>query len=118
MNGRAGGPRPVSLTEAERRALRAIEQALTAEDPALCGLLDGPALCGLLDDTAGAALLRRRVRRSAWTYIVTSALLFIIGLGAADPFLIWVGGFLLLIGPAVVVCIAEFGSRWPPGRWR
>jgi uncharacterized membrane protein YecN with MAPEG domain len=110
--------RRVTLTATERRKLRAIEQALTAEDPALCRLLDGPALCGLLDGTAGAALAKRRVRRSAWTYIVASVLLFVIGLGAADPFLIWVGGFLLLIGPAVVVCLAEFGSRWPPGRWR
>jgi hypothetical protein len=97
--------RRVTLTATERRKLRAIEQALTAEDPALCGLLDG---------TAGAALAKRRVRRSAWRYIVASVFLFIIGLGAADPFLIRLGGFLLFIGPAVVVCIAEFGRR----RWR
>jgi hypothetical protein len=102
-------PRRVTLTAAERRKLLAIEQALTAEDPALCGLLDG---------TAAAALARRRVRRSAWTYVVASAFLFIIGLGAADPFLIWVGALLLFIAPVVVVCIAEFGSRRPPGEVR
>jgi hypothetical protein len=99
--------RRVTLTATERRKLRAIEQALTAEDPALCGLLDG---------TAGAALVGRRVRRSARTYVVVSALLFIIGLVAAEPVLIWVGGLLLLMAPAVVVYIAEFASRWPPGR--
>jgi hypothetical protein len=41
VNGRAGGPRSVSLTEAERRALRAMERAVTANDPELARDLAG-----------------------------------------------------------------------------
>jgi hypothetical protein len=99
------GPRRVTLTEAERRKLRVMEQALTAEDPALGALLDG---------TAGAAAARRRARRVAWLYIVTSVLLFLIGLGAGDSGLTSLGGVLVLVAPAVVVCIRKVGRRWPP----
>jgi DUF3040 family protein len=99
------GPRRVTLTEAERRKLRVMEQALTAEDPALGALLDG---------TAGAAAARRRARRVAWLYIVTSVLLFLIGLGAGDSGLTSLGGVLVFVAPAVVVCIRMVGRRWPP----
>ena len=68
----------------------------------------------LLDSTAGAAAARRRARRAAWLYIVTSVLLFLIGLGAGDSGLTSLGGVLVLVAPAVVVCIRMVGRRWPP----
>jgi uncharacterized membrane protein YoaK (UPF0700 family) len=97
-------PRRVTLTEAERRKLRAIETALVGEDPALAAVLDG---------TAEAALLARRVRRRRWTYTLVSAFLFVVGALAADPGIIALGGTLLLIAPVVLLVIGQVG-RWRP----
>ena len=97
-------PRRVVLTEAERRKLQVIEHALTAEEPALAALLDG---------TRSSTRIRCRVRRAAWTYILVSTFLFVIGIGVADAGLMSLGLVLLLVAPAVVVCIVEFARRWP-----
>jgi hypothetical protein len=101
-------PRRVTLTEAERRKLRAIEEALTAEDPALAGLLDG---------TRRVGPANRRVRRTIWTYILVTVFLFALGVVTADPGLMSLGLILLLIAPAVVMCVAELVRRWPSSRW-
>lgn len=103
-------PRRVVLTDAERRKLQAIEHALTAEDPALAALL--------ADSTRSSIRTKRRVRRAAWTYILGSTFLFVIGVGGADTGLISLGLILLLIAPAVVVCFDEVARRWPPSEIR
>ena len=100
-------PRRVVLTEAERRKLQVIEHALTADDPALAALL--------LDGTrTSATRIRCRARRAAWTYILMSTFLFVVGIAGFDTGLISLGLILLLIAPAVVACIVEFARRWPP----
>jgi DUF3040 family protein len=102
-------PRRVSLTEAERRKLRAIEEALAADDPALAGLLDG---------TIQSTRSRRRVRRMGLTYIVSAVVLLALGVVTADPGLLSLGLVLLVVAPLVVLCIAGTVSRWPPsGGW-
>ena len=104
-------PRRVVLTEAERRKLQVIEHALTADDPALAALL--------LDGTrTSATRIRCRARRAAWTYVLVSTFLFVVGIGGADTGLMSLGLVLLLIAPAVVVCIAEIARRWPPSEIR
>ena len=99
-------PRRVVLTEAERRKLQVIEHALTVEDPGLAALLHS---------TPDSAWSRRkcRARRAAWTYILTSTFLFVVGIAGFDTGLISLGLILLLIAPAVVACIVEFARRWP-----
>ena len=104
-------PRRVVLTEAERRKLQVIEHALTAEDPALAALLHGT-------PSSGWARRKCRARRAAWTYILMSTFLFVVGLGGSDTGLISLGLLLLMIAPAVVACIVEFARRWPPSESR
>jgi hypothetical protein len=95
-------PRPVTLTDGERRALRTMEEALTVEDPALSVLLGGP-----------TEARRRRVR---WwllsAYLVLSVLLFLLGVGASDPRLQGISVLMLLSAPIAMLCMAEFKRRW------
>ena len=83
--------RPVRLTERERRALRAIENDLTCDDPALAVLMDedGP-------------LWRRRPS----AFVVAVAVLLVIGLIVADGFLRTGGAMLLLVVPPAVWWLA------------
>ena len=104
-------PRRVVLTEAERRELQVIEHALTAEDPTLAALLHGT-------PSSGWARRKCRARRAAWTYILMSTFLFVVGIGGSDTGLISLGLVLLMIAPAVVACIVEFARRWPPSESR
>jgi DUF3040 family protein len=102
-------PRRVSLTETERRKLRAIEEALVADDPELAGLLDG---------TDESTRSRRRIRRMGLTYIVSAVVLLVLGMVTADSSLLSLGLVLLVVAPLVVMCIAGTVSRWPPsGGW-
>jgi Protein of unknown function (DUF3040) len=103
-------PRRVSLTETERRKLRAIEEALAADDPALAGLLDG---------TIESTRSRRRTRRMGLTYIVSAVVLLVLGMLTADPGLLSLALVLLVVAPLVVMCIAGTMSRWPPSEgWK
>jgi hypothetical protein len=99
-------PRPVTLTERERRALRTMEEALTAEDPALSSLLGRPTRA------------RRAGRRVWWlrllsAWVVLSVLLFLLGVGASDPRLPGISVLMLLSGPVAMLCRAELKRRWP-----
>jgi hypothetical protein len=76
-------PRRVTLTDGERRALRTMEEALTA-------------VWWLL---------------SAW--VVLSVLLFLLGVGASDPRLQGISVLMLLFGPIAMWCRAELKRRWP-----
>jgi hypothetical protein len=96
-------PRKVLLTEGERRALRALEEALTAEDPALSRLLDS------------ATEPRRARRRMSWllhVYVVLSVLLVLLGVGAADARLQGFAVLMLLSAPVCRPCIAALKRRW------
>jgi Protein of unknown function (DUF3040) len=92
--------RPVALTGAERRALRMIEAALDADDPALSLLLDAPA-----ED-------RRRIRRVFWTCVVIAAPMVVLGV-IADSGLLSLGLVLLLVAPAVARWTDWVRRRWP-----
>jgi hypothetical protein len=97
-------PRPVTLTEGELRALRVMEEALTAEDPALSSLLGRPTRA------------RRAGRRVWWllsAWVVLSVLLFLLGVGASDPRLQGISVLMLLSGPVAMLCRAELKRRWP-----
>ena len=95
-------PRPVTLTEGERRALRVMEEALAAEAPDLPQLLSSPPEPG------------RARRRTGWLlhlYVVLAVLLFLLGVGAADPGLQGFGVLMLLSAPVARLCIAELRRR-------
>lgn len=82
----------MELTRQERRALRAIEEALAAEDPMLAELLCGPPM----------PQRARRLRRLTWTVAVLAAMLLGVGLLLSDA--AWLcGGLLLLVAvPAIL----------------
>jgi hypothetical protein len=96
-------PRPVTLTDGERRALRTMEEALSAEDPALSSLL-------------GSLTGARRARRRVWwllsAWVVLSVLLFLLGVGASDPRLQGSAVLMLLSAPIAMLCRAELKRRW------
>ena len=97
-------PRRVTLTDGERRALRTIEEALTAEDPGLSSLLGTPTRA------------RRAGRRVWWllsAWVVLSVLLFLLGVGASDARLQGISVLMLLSGPVAMLCRAELKRRWP-----
>ena len=97
-------PRRVTLTDGERRVLRTMEEALTAEDPALSSLLGRPTRA------------RRAGRRVWWllsAWVVLSVLLFLLGVGASDPRLQGISVLMLLSGPVAMLCRAELKRRWP-----
>jgi hypothetical protein len=97
-------PRPVTLTGAERRALRAIEEALTADDPGLSLLLRG-----LAEPNRPGG----RVRRTTWIYATVSVVVLVFGLVVADTALLGLGIVMLMLTPAVLACAAEVVRRWP-----
>src|SRR5215218_9081738 len=99
-------PRPVTLTEGERRALRTMEEALTAEDPALSSLLVG--------SPTGARRARRRMWWLLAAWVVLSVLLFLLGVGASDSRLQAISVLMLLSAPVVaMLCRTELKRR----RW-
>ena len=81
----------MELTRQERRALRAIEEALAAEDPMLAELLCGPA----------EPQRARRLRRLTWTVAVLAATLLGVGLLLSDAAWLFGGLLLLLTVPAI-----------------
>jgi hypothetical protein len=86
----------MQLTPRERRALRAIEEALAAEDPALDGLLrQWP--------TPWRARLLRWV---TWAGVVVAAILLLVGLMLSDSGL-FLGALLTLVA---LVAILRRGS--------
>lgn len=86
----------MSLTEHERRALRRIEDTLSAEEPALAALLREPL------STNPARTLRRLAGWSVWL----AGLLLVLGLVVGEP-AIWIGALLfLLVGPLTLRRIA------------
>jgi multisubunit Na+/H+ antiporter MnhB subunit len=89
-------PRPVLLTEAERRALRLMEEAVTAQDPALSLLLDRP-----IDPERTKRRVRTLLQIYVVLYIVLSVVLFVLGLGAADVDLQETAMVMLLTAPVV-----------------
>jgi Protein of unknown function (DUF3040) len=100
-------PRPVTLTEAERRALRVIETALAADDPALSGLLTSTAV----------ERPKRRTSRMLSLSLVASALLLVLGLVANDAWLTAVTGLWLLTALCLRVMVkAVRQAREPPPR--
>jgi hypothetical protein len=85
----------VELTRRERRALRAIEEALVAEEPALAELLREP-----------PALRRARLlRRVRWVVAAVAVTLLLVGLLVSDAVLLLVGVLMLLVFFAI--------RRWP-----
>ncbi len=76
----------MSLTEHERRALRAIDEALSADDPELAALLRGPS----------SASTARVVRKMALASAGVAAVLLLLGLVLLDPGL-WVGGLVVML---------------------
>ena len=97
-------PRPVPLTEAERRALRVIEEALAEEDPRLSLTLG---------ELAEADRPGRRVRRTTWIYVALSVVVLVFGLIVSDPAAMAAGIIMLLFIPAVLLCTAVVVRRWP-----
>jgi Protein of unknown function (DUF3040) len=90
----------MQLTPRERRALRAIEEALAAEDPALAKLLSGPW------PTRWRARLLRWV---TWAGVVLAAILLLVGLVLSDSGL-FMGALL-----AIFALVAILRSRWAGG---
>jgi hypothetical protein len=83
----------MQLTPRERRALRAIEEALAAEDPALAGLLRRW-------PTPWRARLLRWV---TWSAVVIAAILLLVGLVLSDS-------GLFLVALVALVAILRRGS--------
>ena len=86
----------MQLTPRERRALRAIEDALAAEDPALAGLLSHW-------PTPWRA---RLLRWAAWAAVVVAAILLLVGLVLADSGL-FLGALVALVA---LVALLRRGS--------
>jgi Protein of unknown function (DUF3040) len=80
-----------ALTREERRALRAIEEALEAEDPRLAELLREPP----------ALRRKRRLRRLRWSGGTFAAILILLGLILSSPELMFAGLVTLLAFPAM-----------------
>lgn len=94
----------MALTGAERRALRVIEEALSAEDPELSLLMGGPGRPGRS---------RRHARTAVRIHLIVSAVLLVFGLLVADPTL-QNGGFLLLfLTPVTWFGVVEVVRRLP-----
>ena len=88
-------PGPTALTEAERRALRVIDEALTEENPRLSVLLG---------ELAEAERPGRRARTMSWSYVAVSVVVFVFGLvenrqGARET-------------GVTMLCVAEIVRRW------
>jgi Protein of unknown function (DUF3040) len=88
------------LTREERRALRAIEEALEAEDPRLAKLLREP-----------PALQRKRLlRRLRWSAGTTATILMILSLILSSPELMLAGLVTLMAFPAMRWWAAKTGA--------
>jgi hypothetical protein len=96
----------MSLTRQEQRALRAINHALTAEDPPLAALLGEPA-----DSPRGQVLTG-----VAWAFVAVVATLHVGGLILSDVTLQIAGGLLLMIFSLAIV-VAGCPGRRPPISW-
>ena len=92
----------MQLTPRERRALRAIEEALAAEDPALAGLLSHW-------PTPWRARLLRWV---TWAAVVIAAILLLVGLVLSDSGL-FLGALL-----TILALVAILRSKWAGGGGR
>jgi Mn2+/Fe2+ NRAMP family transporter len=90
----------VQLTPRERRALRAIEEALAAEDPALAGFLNHW-------PTPWRA---RLLRWGTWAAVVVAAILLLVGLVLSDSWL-FLGAVLALVALVVILRRAGGGTR-------
>ncbi|TQM44901.1 DUF3040 domain-containing protein [Pseudonocardia cypriaca] len=90
----------MQLTPRERRALRAIEEALAAEDPALAGLLSHW-------PTPWRA---RLVRWGTWAAVVVAAILLLVGLVLSDSWL-FVGALLTIVVLITILRRAGGGTR-------
>jgi hypothetical protein len=91
------------MSRRERRTLRAIELALTDDDPDLALLLRGNGGCG---------------RRERWTKVCRRAAgvamaLFVVGLILAVPALLMIGAAILLVVPPLAWLVAR--TEPPPG---
>lgn len=90
----------MQLTPRERRALRAIEEALAAEDPALAELL-----------RRWPALWRTRLLSwVTWAAVALAAVLLLVGLALSDGGLFFVA-LLMLMGLVAILLWAGGGRR-------
>jgi hypothetical protein len=87
----------VSLTWRERRALRAIERALTEQDPSLAARLRGP---------PAPAAPARVLARLGWSFFCLSFVIGISGLVLGDSGLMTGAGLVLLSFPPLVLLLA------------
>jgi hypothetical protein len=94
----------MQLTPRERRALRAIEEALAAEDPALAGLLSHW-------PTPWRA---RLLRWATWGGVAIAAILLLVGLVLSDSWL-FLGSLLTMVA---LVAILRRGSPSAEGGTR
>jgi hypothetical protein len=94
----------VALTAAERRALRAIEEALSEEDPGLSVTLGELAKA----DQPGC-----RVRRTTWIYVAVSVVVLVFGLVVGEHGAVGIGVIMLMNTPVVLMCAAAVVRRWP-----
>lgn len=86
----------MSLNAYERRALRAIDEALSSDDPELAALLRGPS----------SASNARAVRMMARASVAVAVVLLLLGLVLVDTGL-WVGGLVvMLVVPPTLWCVA------------
>jgi hypothetical protein len=96
-------PRPVALTDAERRALRVIEKALEED----------PRLWVRFYELSQADRPQRRVRRITWGFVAVSVVVLVFGLVVAVPDAVGAGVTMLLCIPAVVLCAGKLVRWWP-----
>ena len=97
-------PRPVALTQTERRALRVIEEALTEEDPELSVMLG---------ESTEADRAGRRLGRTTRIYVAVSVVVLAFGLVVGDSTTVGAGIMMLLFIPVVLLCAALVVRRWP-----
>jgi hypothetical protein len=90
----------MQLTPRERRALRAIEEALAAEDPALAGLLSH------WPTPWGARLLRL----GTWAAVVVAAILLLVGLVLSDSSL-FLAALLTIVALVALVALVAILRR-------
>jgi Protein of unknown function (DUF3040) len=106
-------PRPVTLTEWERRVLRTMERALADEDPVLAVALRGPR-AGDTGRADGAS--RRRQRRIVWGYVGMAISVLVLGLLVAAPSVQTTGLLMLAAVPVAVHIAVAFPGR-PSSRY-
>jgi hypothetical protein len=82
----------MQLTPRERRVLRAIEEALAAEDPALAGLLSH----------WPTPWRKRLLRGGTWAAVVVAAIVLLVGLVLSDSGL-FLGALLTIVALVVIL---------------